>query len=177
MTTLISLGTYFVPLLAAMIIVSGLIKKQPVFDVFALGAKDGIKTAFKILPSIIGLVTAVEMFKASGALDLISRLLSPVGGLLGIPEPVLPLALIHPVSGSGATAVLTSIFETSGPDSFAGRVASVICGSGETTFYAIMIYFGSTSVKKIRHTVFVALAADFTAMIASAAAVKWFFGA
>ncbi len=176
MTFLISAGTYFMPLLAAVIITSGLINKQPVFDKFVLGAKDGIQTALKILPSILGLVTAVEMFKASGALDIISNILSPVGNLLGIPSSVLPLALIHPVSGSGATAILNSILSDYGPDSFAGRVASVICGSGETTFYAIMIYFGATGVKKIRHTIFAAVIADFVAAIVSAYAVKLFFG-
>ena len=118
---------------------------------------------------------AVSMLSASGALDLFSHFISPAAKALGLPPEVMPLALLRPVSGSGSTALLTQIFSDYGPDSFIGRVASVMMGSTETTFYAIAVYFGAIGVKKTRHTIPAALAADFTGYLASVWAVRWFF--
>ena len=118
---------------------------------------------------------AVSMLSASGALDMLSSFLSPLARFLGLPVQVMPLALIRPVSGSGATAILTQIFQNNGTESFAGRVASVMSGSTETTFYAIAVYYGAVNIKKTRHTIPAALTADFTAFVVSALAVNLLF--
>ena len=162
------------PAFAAVIIIFGLIKRVPVFDCFLEGAKEGFLTLYRIAPTILGLVFAVGLLRSSGAIDVICTALSPVADAVGFPVEVVPMALLRPVSGGGSTALLISVFEDCGPDSFAGRVASVLAGSSETTFFAITMYFGSVGVKRIRHTVIAAVAADLTAMIMSAALVRLF---
>ena len=119
---------------------------------------------------------AVSLLRNSGAVEVICRLAAPVAGLVGFPPEVVPMALLRPVSGNGSTALLVSVFEENGADSFAGRVASVLAGSSETTFYATAMYFGSVNVTKIRHTLLAAVAADLTAMVMSAVTVQLFFG-
>lgn len=168
------IGNYALPIMIFAIIASGLIQKVPVFDTFLSGAADGIKTAVTILPTLVGLITAVTMFKASGALDLLTAAVEPAASFLGLPGEVIPLMLIHPISGGGATAVLTDIFTRYGPDSTIGRIASVLCGSGETTFYAVTVYYGSCGIRNIRHTLPAALTADFAVAVLSGIGVRLF---
>lgn len=163
------------PVFACFIVVFGLIKRIPVFDVFLKGAKEGIQILYSIAPTIIGLLFAVDLLRSSGAVDVICKFVEPAADFLGFPKEIVPMVLLRPVSGSGSTALLTSLYEDCGPDSFAGRVASVLAGSSETTFYAIAMYFGSIKVKKIRHTLFAAILADLTAAIMSVVTVKIFF--
>lgn len=169
------LGSYVVPAVVLLIVVFGLWRRVPVFDSFVEGAKEGLRSSAAILPTLVGLIMAVSMLSASGALDMLSSFLAPVAGALGLPPQVMPLALIKPVSGSGSTAVLTQIFKDNGPDSLAGRVASVMAGSTETTFYAIAVYYGSVGIKKTRHTVPASLAADAAAFVLSSLTVRLFF--
>lgn len=157
-----------------MIIVFALIKKLPVFDLFLQGARQGIGSVFKIIPSIIGLVCAVSMLRASGLLDALIALVSPVLEPLGFPAELLPLSLLRPVSGGGSLAVLDDIYKNFGADSFIGRAASVMMGSTETTFYAIAVYYGSIGISKTRHTVPAALMADFTGMAMAVLSVRLF---
>lgn len=169
------LGVYAIPVTIVVIVLFGLIRHVPIFDTFVAGAKEGFSSSISILPSLVGLMMAVSMLNASGALDMLSSFLAPAARFLGLPPEVMPLALIKPVSGSGATAILAQIFQNNGTESFAGRVASVMSGSTETTFYAIAVYFGSVNVKKTRHTIPAALTAELTACIISALAVRLFF--
>ncbi|WP_411676130.1 spore maturation protein [Caproicibacter sp.] len=169
------LGIYIMPAVVLCIVLFGFLRKVPVFDTFVAGAKEGLHSTVSILPSLIGLIMAVSMLSASGALDLLSSFLAPVASLIGLPKQAMPLALIRPVSGSGSTAVLTQIFQDCGPDSFVGRVASVMSGSTETTFYAIAVYFGAVGIKKTRHTIPAALTADLTVCVISALTVRLFF--
>lgn len=168
-------GEFVVPVVVLLITAFGLFRRVPVFDAFVAGAKEGLRSSVSILPTLVGLIMGVSMLSASGALDLLSSLLASAAGALGLPPQVMPLALIKPVSGSGSTAVLTQLFRECGPDSFAGRVASVLAGSTETTFYAIAVYFGSVGVKKTRHTIPAALAADAAALIFSPLTVRLLF--
>ena len=124
----------------------------------------------------MGLIFAVDLLRSSGAMNQICNFVEPIAQAMGFPKEIVPMVLLRPISGSGSTVLLTSIYQDCGPDSFAGRVASVIAGSSETTFYAIAMYFGSIRVKKIRHTLVAALAADFTAAVMSVITVKMFFG-
>lgn len=166
---------FVIPCFILLIICIGLIKGIDVFHEFIEGAKENLKVAVDILPALIALLTAIGMFKASGALDIITMVLSPVTGFLGFPPDCLPLALIRPVSGSGALAVYETILTNVHPDSFAGRVASVILGSTETTFYTIAVYFGVTKVTKTRHAVVSSLVSDLTGFILSTLTVQIYF--
>ena len=168
-------GDYFVPILIAAIIIFALIKNVNVFDSFISGAREGISISIKILPTLVGLITAVAMFKASGALDLLTYGFKPVAKILAIPEEILPLAFLRPISGSGALALMENILKQFGPDSYIGRVAAVIQGSTETTFYAIAVYFGSIGIKNTKNVVPAALAADMAGFVMSAITVRLFF--
>ena len=163
----------FMPLFIAVVIVFGITKKIPLFDAFVTGAKDGIRTLVKLAPTLVGLITAVDMLKASGATDMLCAAVTPAAELLGFPKEIVPMVLLRPISGGGSTALLTNIYRDCGPDSFAGKVASVLAGSTETTFYAIAVYFGSVKVTKTRHTLIAALAADFTAAVMAVLTVRW----
>jgi len=170
-----SFTSWFLPCIVVFIVIFGLVKKIPVFDLFLDGAKDGAFSCIKILPAIIGLMVSISMLKASGALDVISYGLSPLTRILGIPKELVPLALLRPVSGSGALTLYENILSTHGADSFIGRAASVLQGSTETTFYTIAVYYGSVGVKKSRHTLGAALTADFASFVLSSLTVSLFF--
>ena len=167
---------FVMPAFACTVVLFGLIKRVPVFDIFLKGAKEGILLLYSIAPTIMGLIFAIDLLKSSGAVDAICNFIKPMAQFLGFPPEIVPLALLRPVSGGGSTALLTSLYQDCGPDSFAGRVASVLAGSSETTFYAIAMYYGCIKVKKIRHTLFAALMADFTAVVMSVIFVRIFFG-
>ncbi len=163
------------PVFIAVVIAFGFIKKVPLFDAFADGAKEGIFTLLKIAPTLVGLIVAVNMLKASGVTDALCTAVQPLAEKLGFPKEIVPMVLLRPISGGGSTALLTGIYRDYGPDSFAGRVASVLAGSTETTFYAITVYFGSVNIKKIRHTLVSALSADFTAAVMAVLTVRMMF--
>ena len=163
-----------VPLMIGIIILCALYRGVPVYDTFIKGASESLKDTVRIIPSIIALVIAITMLRASGALELICHALSPLAKLLSFPVDALPLAVLRPVSGSGSTALLQNILTTAGPDSHAGRVASVICGAGETTFYTMNVYFAATRVQNTRHTLKSALIADVSSVVAGALAVLIF---
>jgi spore maturation protein B len=167
---------FLIPGVIAVIITVGLIKKVDVFGEFVDGASEALKSGLSVLPALVALMTAIGMFRASGALGAITAFLSPAARAVGFPPEVLPLALIRPISGSGAIAVFDSILTDVSPDSFAGRVASVIMGASETTFYTIAVYFGTTKIKKPRNALGASLTADFTAFVVSAVSVAVFMG-
>jgi len=165
-----------IPVLLSAVAVYGIGKQVNVYSALTRGAEDGLTVLLHILPALVGLMTAVSMFRASGALDWFSGLCAPLLNLLGLPPETTPMMLIRPVSGSGALAVASDLIVTHGPDSYIGRVAAVMLGSTETTFYTIAVYFGSAGIVRTRHTIPAALAADLTGFLASALAVRLFFG-
>ena len=166
------MSDFVIPVFIALIMVIGLAKRVDVFSEFTDGAKENLKSAFDVLPALIALMTAIGMFKASGGLEIISSAIAPLTEFLGFPRECISLALIRPVSGSGALAVFESILTEVSPDSFAGRVASVVIGSTETTFYTIAVYYGITNVKKTKHAIVSSLTADLTGFILSALTVR-----
>ena len=169
------LSDYILPTIVVLIVLYGGFKGVDVFNVFIDGAKSGFKTVFNIIPSLIALLLSINMLKASGGLDVLLSLLSPIWEFLGIPRDIIPLTILSPISGSGSLGVYEGILKDFGPDSFIGRCASVMMGSTETTFYTLALYYGSIGVKKTRHTVPSALCADFTSFILSPRFVKIFF--
>ena len=164
-----------IPFLVGIIILVGLIKKVDIFGEFLQGAKENLLSALDILPPLIILMTAIGMFRASGGLNFISSAIKPIADLVGFPQECIPLALIRSISGSGALAVYENLLTEYSPDSFAGRVASVLMGSTETTFYTIAIYFSVIQIKKTRHTVVSSVLADITGFLASAITVAIIF--
>ncbi len=170
-------SSLIIPVLLAGMAIYGMGKKVDVYGALTHGAEEGLSVLLRIIPSLVGLLTAVSMFRASGALEWLAALCAPVLDWLGIPSQLLPLMLIRPVSGSGALAVASDLMTTYGPDSYVGRVASVMLGSTGTTFYTIAVYFGSAGIHRTRHTVPAALTADIAGFLASALAVRLFFGA
>lgn len=168
-------GNYLVPCVMGLILIFGFIRKVPLFDTFLEGAREGASSAFGIIPALVGLITAVSMLKASGALDLFTAFVSPLAEKIGLPPQVVPLMLLRPVSGSGSLALADEIFASWGADSFPGRVAAVMMGSTETTFYAIAVYFGSVRVKRTRHAIPSALTADLASAIMAVLTVRLLF--
>lgn len=168
------ISVFAVPAFILLFVVSGLVKKVGVYDCFSEGAKEGVQSMLGIIAPLVGLMVAINMLRASGALELISSFLSPVLSFIGLPPDVLPLALLRPVSGSASLALVTDIFQTVGPDSLSGKIASVMMGSTETTFYTVAVYFGSVGIKNTRHTLPAALTADLTAILLSSLAVRIF---
>ena len=165
-------SAYILPAVILSIIAAGAVKKAPVFDLFTEGAKEGIKTSVRILPPLVGLIAGISMLRASGFFDAAACFISPVTEFFGFPKELVPLALIRPVSGSASLAAVRDILQNFGADSFAGRCASVMMGSTETTFYTLAVYFGSVGITDSRYAVKAALLADFTGIIASVAAVR-----
>lgn len=166
---------YIMPFFILLIIGFGLYKRINVFDTFVDGAKRGFNVFLSILPSLTALFLAVQMLKSSQGIEIISKFLSPVVYLLKIPPETIPLCIMSPISGGGSLSVFESIISQYGPDSYIGRVASVMMGSTETTFYAIAVYFGAVGVKKIRHTAICSLCADFTSFILAGFFVRLLF--
>lgn len=156
------------PFTVVFTVLYGLFKKLPVFEIFIQGAKKALKQTTDLLPALTALFVAVGMLMSSGGTEILCSLLSPVTSFLGIPEEVLPLCLLSPLSGSGSLAVLEEILTEYSPDSYIGKTASVIAGASETTFYAVAVYFGSVGITKSRHTIPAALIADITTYISAA---------
>lgn len=138
----------------------GLMKGVAVYESFVEGAKEGFTTAVRIIPYLVAMFVAIQIFRQSGAMDRLITLFNPITSRLNIPGEVVPLGLIRPLSGSGALGMLANILKTYGPDSFIGRLASTIQGSTETTFYVLTVYFGSVGIRRIRHSMIAGLAAD-----------------
>lgn len=170
-----SITNYIVPGIIVFVCLYGLKEKVDVFSVFLQGAAEGIKICIDILPALIGLLVAVGMLKASGALDIIAYALRPLTRLIFMPAELIPLTLLRPISGSGALAIYENILKEFGPDGLIGKIASVMQGSTETTFYTIAVYYGATKVKKTRHTVASSLTADIVGFLMSAITVNLFF--
>ncbi len=172
-----ALSSLLVPVMLAGTALFAMGRKVDVYSALTHGAETGLTVMLRIIPALVGLLTAVYMFRASGAMELFGQAFAPVLELLGIPPETAPLLLIRPVSGSGALAVGTELMQQYGPDSYIGRVAAVMLGSTETTFYTIAVYFGSAGIIKTRYAIPAALAADLTGFAAAALTVRLFFGA
>lgn len=161
------ISKYAIAVVFLVILSFGLYNGVKVYDVFVEGAKEGAYTILKIMPSLIGLYVAIGVFRASGALELLIYAVSPITSFFKIPKEVLPLVLLRPISGSASLAMVSGIMENYGPDSFIGRIASIMMGSTETIFYTLAVYFGAVGIKKIRYTLVVSLIAGAVSVILS----------
>ena len=171
-----SFTVFIVPCLLAGLAAYALVKKVDVYAALTAGAGDGLTVVIRILPALVALLSAVYMFRASGAMDTMTRVLSPVLQRLGIPPETTAILLIRPLSGSGALAAAGELITRYGPDSYTGRVAAVMLGSTETTFYTVAVYFGAAGIRRSRYTIPAALTADLAGFAAAALTVRLFFG-
>lgn len=169
------MGDILIPVIITGILICGVVRRVNIAEEFAEGAKENLVTAVEILPMLILLMTAVGMFSASGAAKTIAEIISPVTNFLGFPDECISLAIIRPISGSGALATLETILTGVSPDSYGGRVASVLMGSTETTFYTITVYYTALKKKPDSRVFIAAAAADITGFIFSSLTVRLFF--
>lgn len=156
-----------IPIIVVIIITYGMIKGRKVYEWFIEGAKEGLKVCLNIFPYLLAMIVAVHIFREAKLLEILNNLISPLSNAIGLPKEVTPLVLVKPLSGSGAIGILTDILKNYGPDSKIGLISSVIMGTTETIFYTLTVYFGAVQIKKTRHTLWAAILADFTAIIAS----------
>jgi spore maturation protein B len=154
----------------------GLYKRVPVYEAFVDGAREGFGVAVRIIPYLVAILFAIGMFRASGAMDFMADALRPVLSLVGFPSEVLPMAIIRPLTGSGSAALIPDMVQQYGEDSIFVKMAAVMFGSTETTFYVVAVYFGAVNIKKTRHAVPAGLTADFAAMLFAVWTVRLLFG-
>ena len=165
-----------VPLVLCAVFLGALVQRVDLLSAFAKGVREGLQVVLEMFPSLLLLTMAVSVFQSSGALELLSRVLSAPASLLGLPEEIIPLTLLRPLSGSGALVVFQNILSQFGPDSQVGQIASVLMGSTETTFYTIALYCSAAGIKKSSYAAPASLCADLMGFVVSAAAVRWLMG-
>lgn len=170
-----SISPWVVPAIVLVLLSWGFFAGVPVYEVFVEGAKDGWSVATKIIPYLVAILGAVGMLRGSGFIDVFVAILGPITAPLGMPAEALPMALLRPLSGSGAYGVMTEIMNTQGPDSYAGYLVSTLQGSTETTFYVIAVYFGAVQVTKLRHAMAAALTADLMGIVGAVIGCQAYF--
>ncbi|MBU3803446.1 MAG: spore maturation protein [Candidatus Cellulosilyticum pullistercoris] len=176
MAILLGISDWIIPLIMIGIVIYGLLKEVDVFEAFVEGAMDGLKVVVDILPTLIGLLVAVGMLRASGALTGLSKLIAPLISFSHFPPGTIPVVLLHSFSSSAATGLIIDIFKTYGPDSFIGRLVSIIFSCTETIFYTMSVYFMTIKVRKSRYTLSGALVATLAGVIAAYYLTLKFFG-
>jgi len=173
----IGLLSYFViPLMLVGFPLYGLYKRVPVYEAFVEGAREGFTVAVRIIPYLVAILFAIGMFRASGAMEFMTGALRPVLALVGFPAEVLPMAIIRPLSGSGSAGVVAEMIQVYGEDSILVKMAAVMFGSTETTFYVVAVYFGAVNIRRTRHAVPAGLTADLAAMLFAVWSVRLLFG-
>ena len=165
-----------IPALVLFIVGYGAFKKIRIYEAFVEGAREGFNVGVRIIPYLVAMLVAIGVFRAGGAMEILTSLLSPVTRLIGMPAEALPMAFMRPLSGSGALGVMSEIFKSHGPDSIIGRMVSVMMGSGETTFYVLAVYFGSVGITKTRQAVPAGIVADIVGILMSIWLVNLIYG-
>lgn len=169
------LTSLIIPLIILLIISHGLIKKIAVYNEFVDGAKEGFTIAVNIIPYLVAMLFAIAMFRASGALDFLLMLLSPLADFFGFSAEVIPMGLVRPLTGSGSVGVLAELINTHGEDSIIVKTAAVIFGSTETTLYVLAVYFGAIRIKNTAYALQAGLMADLAGFIAAVSVTYWYF--
>lgn len=172
-----SISPWIIPGLMVSFLLFGMLRGVQIYEVFVEGAKDGFQVALRIIPYLVAILVAVGMFRASGAMEVMVGALGNFTSALGLPAEALPMALLRPLSGSGAYGIMASVINDPaiGPDSYVGLLVSTLQGSSETTFYVLAVYFGAVQIQRMRHTLVAALIADLVAVIGSVAICSWLF--
>jgi spore maturation protein B len=171
-----TLSAWAIPLLIVFIPLYAAYKKVPTYESFIEGAKDGFQTAITIMPHLVGMMVAITVFRASGAMDVFAGWMYPFFEKIGIPGEVIPLAFLRPITGAGSLAFTTDLIKQFGPDSLIGRIASTVQGSTDTTLYVLTVYFGAVGIRKAMYALKVGLISDAIGFFVSIAICYWVFG-
>jgi spore maturation protein B len=171
------ISLWLIPILIGTILIYGTFKQIPTYESFVEGGKEGIKIAVSIIPYLVGMLVAITVFRASGALDFLMKFIGPLVKALGVPPEIIPLTIIRPISGTAALGMTSDLIATYGPDSFIGRIAAVLQGSTDTTLYVLTVYFGAVGIKKMGDALKVGLLADIVGIIVAIFVVAVAFGA
>lgn len=169
------ISLWFIPVIIGFILIYGTLKKVPTYETFVEGGKEGITISFSIIPYLVGMLVAISIFRASGALEFLMNIMKPALNILNIPAEIVPLAFIRPISGTAALGLTSDIIATYGPDSFIGMLAATMQGSTDTTLYVLTVYFGAVGIKKMGDALKVGLLADLVGIIASIVIVTLMF--
>lgn len=169
------ISLWALPSIIILILTMGLVKKVPIYEVFTEGAKDGFKVSVNIIPYLVAIIVAISMLRASGAIEMLAAAMSGVLVKMGVPADVLPLIFVRPLSGSAALGLFSDIATNSGAGAYATKLAAVMVGSSETTFYVLAVYFGSVGITKFRYALAVGLFADILAAVMSIIVCHWMF--
>ncbi len=161
------IANLIIPIMVLFIIVYGVKHKVNVYDEFLNGATESFEMVLKIFPCLLAMILGINIFLKSGIVELLYNVINPFFKLINIPTQIFPMIIMRPISGTSTLAILNDLFKTYGPDSFIGRLASIIQGSTDTTFYVLTLYFGSIGIKKIRYSMIAGLFADFVGITAA----------
>ncbi|MDD3236463.1 MAG: spore maturation protein [Candidatus Gastranaerophilales bacterium] len=170
---IISLWT--LPAILLLILGWAVIKKVPIYEAFIEGAKDGVKVSVNIIPYLVAIIVAISMFRASGAIELLTSHLKTILNVLKIPADILPLTIVRSLSGSAALGVFSDIVKANGVESYPAKLGAIMLGSSETTFYVLAVYFGAVGIKKYRYALLAGLMADFVGIVGAIIVARWFF--
>lgn len=166
-TIMNNLSLWALPSIILLILTMGLIKKVPLYEVFTDGAKDGFKVAVNIIPYLVAIIVGISMFRASGILEWLEQICAPLLSYFNIPADTLPIMIVRSLSGSAALGIFSDIANNSDINSYAIKLAAIMVGSSETTFYVLAVYFGSVGISKLRYALLVGLLADFIGIVAA----------
>jgi len=169
------ISLWIIPVIIGFILIYGTIKKVPTYEAFVEGGKEGINISFSIIPYLVGMLVAISVFRASGALEFLMDFMKPALEVLNIPAEIVPLAFIRPISGTAALGLTSDIIATYGPDSFIGMLAATMQGSTDTTLYVLTVYFGAVGIRKMGDALKVGLLADLVGIIAAIVIVTIMF--
>lgn len=169
------ISLWALPLIILIILTVALIRKVPVYEAFIEGAKDGVKISFNIVPYLVAIIVAISMLRASGLIDYISVLFSGILSKIHMPAEILPLAFVRSLSGSAAIGVFSDIVSNNDINSYTSKLAAIMMGSSETTFYVLTVYFGAVGIRKYRYALLTGLSADLVGIIMSVIVARFFF--
>ena len=170
-----NISIYILPLMLIIILLAGITKKVPVYEEFVEGAKDGFKVSITIIPDLVAIIVGISMFKASGAIDLITMMCGTLLEKLNIPTDIIPIMITRSLSGSATLGLFSDIVTNNGADSYVAKLAAVMVGSSETTFYVLSVYFGSIGIKKYRYAILVGILADIIGIVLAILVAQAFF--
>ncbi len=169
------ISLWALPAIIILILTIGLFRKVPLYEVFTDGAKEGFHVAVNIIPYLVAIIVAISMLRASGIIEMTGQALSPILGHFNVPADTIPIMIVRSLSGSAALGVFSDIAHNLGPDAYATKLAAVMVGSSETTFYVLAVYFGAVGISKLRYALIAGLLADFIGIVAAIAVCNLMF--
>ena len=169
------ISLWALPAIIILILTFGLLRKVPLYEVFTTGAKEGFKVSVGIIPYLVAIMVGISMFRASGIIEYLGQILSPVLSHLNVSADLIPLMIVRPLSGSAALGIFSDIAHSSGPEAFTTKLAAIMVGSSETTFYVLAVYFGSVGISKLRYALLVGILADIIGIASAILVCNWLF--